>query len=46
MLHNRVSKGFGFSLVDFFPLRFFPFLALSAITNILHEPRDKSREIP
>ena len=25
---------------------FFCFLALSAITNILHEPRDKSREIP
>ena len=25
---------------------FFRFLALSAITNILHEPRDKSREIP
>ena len=46
MLHKRVSKGFGFSTVDFFPSRFFRFLALSAITNILHKPRDKSREIP
>ena len=43
---RRSQKVLAFLWLISFRYGFFCFLALSAITNILHEPRDKSREIP